>query len=130
MITPLRRSEQQGEQFKHSRSSLVPPRLPRRVPSYGGIDNSCAELLDNLNPELLVSLDLPSDVPFKPRLSEVKVESFLRAMLKCAPLVGRPYVVRHVLATRGAERKLQNLASIWFNRIILLGKLPPLIILS
>ena len=97
----------------------------RRVPSYAGIDDACSELLDNLDPELLVPLDLPSDVPFKPRLTEVKVQLFLRAMLKCAPLFGRPYVVKNVLATRGAEDKLQGLAGVWFNRIIFLGTLFP-----
>jgi hypothetical protein len=105
-------------------SMYLRPRF-RRVPSYAGIDDACSELLDNLDPELLVPLDLPSDVPFKPRLTEIKVQLFLRAMLKCAPLFGRPYVVKNVLATRGAEAELQGLAGVWFNRIIFLGALSP-----
>ena len=96
----------------------------RRVPSYAGIDDACSELLDNLDPELLVPLDLPSDVPFKPRLTEVKVQLFLRAMLKCAPLFGRSYVVKNVLATRGVEAKLQILAGIWFSLIVFFGAFP------
>ena len=102
----------------------------RRVPSYAGIDDACSDLLDNLDPELLVPLDLPSDVPFKPRLTEIKVQLFLRAMLKCAPLYGRSYIVKNVLATRGAEAKLQRLAGVWFNRIVFLGALYPCFILA
>lgn len=102
----------------------------RRVPSYAGIDDACSDLLDNLDPELLVPLDLPSDVPFKPRLTEIKVQLFLRAMLKCAPLFGRSYIVKNVLSTRGAEAKLQRLAGVWFNRIVFLGALYPCFILA
>lgn len=117
---------QQEEQQREQRQKLYSPRLPfllpsRRVPSYAGIDDACAELLDNLDPDLRVPLDVQSDVPFAPRLTEVKVHLFLRAMLKCAPLIGRSYVVKNVLATRGAEAKMQRLAGLWFNRIILLG---------
>lgn len=128
MLSHLKRSQQQQRRQpkpepEHSPNSLLlpPSRFIRRVPSTSSIDDACAELLDNLDPELLVPLDLPSDVPFKPRLSEVKVRPFLRAMLKCAPLVGRPYVVKTVLATRGAAPKLQKLAGVWFNRIVFLG---------
>lgn len=102
---------------------MIPPNSPhRRVPSHFGVDDACADVLDLLDSELLIPLDLPSDVPFPPRLTDVKVQPFLRAMIKCAPLFGRSYVIKNVLATKGDEGKLQRLASIWFNRIILLGE--------
>ncbi|KAF8322101.1 hypothetical protein DL93DRAFT_2071867 [Clavulina sp. PMI_390] len=105
-----------------SYKTVPPTPPPRRVPSSSSIDDACATMLENLDPDLLVPLDLPEDYPFRPRLSEIKVEPFLRAMLKCAPLVGKPYLVQSVLATRGAPVKLQRLASIWFNRIIILAR--------
>lgn len=110
--------------YPHSHSDLnISPPSPssRRVPSNDSIDDACASLLDTLDPDLLVPLDLPSDVPFHPRMSEVKVQPFLRAMLKCAPLVGRPYIIQAVLATRGKEARMQRLAAVWFNRIVFLG---------
>lgn len=92
--------------------------------SYLGIDDDSADILDSLDADMLVPLDLSSDVPFRPRLTEIKVQPFLYAMLKCAPAsFGRNYVQRCIGNTQGDPRKLQRLAGIWFNRIILLGTL-------
>lgn len=124
----LRRRQRPKPQTESKSSSDAllhpPPQCPIHMASNNSPDDICAELLDNLDPELLVPLDLPSDVPFKPRLSEVKVQLFLRAIVKCAPLVGQPYIVKTVLATRGAAPKLQRLAGVWFNRIVFLGTFP------
>jgi hypothetical protein len=89
--------------------------------SYSGIDNDCADLLDALDQDILVPLDLRSDVPFRPRLTEIKVPNFLRAVLKCAPAAGRSWVEAQVRNTKGDARKLQALAGVWFNRIVFLG---------
>lgn len=78
-------------------------------------------MLDLMDADLPVPLDVLGDVPFRPRMTDVKVVNFLRAMLKCAPIFGRSYVVKSVLATQGDESKLQRLAGVWFNRIIFLG---------
>lgn len=92
--------------------------------SYLSIDEESADIIDALDADMLVPLDVSSDVPFRPRLTEVKVQPFLRAMLKCAPpTIGRNYVQRSISETHGEPRKLQRLAGIWFNRIILLGAL-------
>lgn len=95
------------------------------MPSYlstFSIDEESADFIDNIDSDMLVPLDLPSDIPFKPRYTEVKVQPFLRAMLKCAPpSVGRNYVQRCIGDTHGEPRKLQQLSGIWFNRIVILG---------
>jgi hypothetical protein len=54
----------------------------------------------------------------KPFQSPVLVETFLRAMLDCAPEEGRQYVIDTILATHGDPEALQAQANLWFNHFI------------